>query len=569
MAMPMTAPMAMPMTAPMVAPMTAQMSSPMVAQKTAPMNEMATASGLPPPSSSKPGKSAKPPKLTTEEKRLKARGLEKEDLDDGKPTHYMPVIRSLDEIFEEDEEVAGYYAEIANQDRDTYVTRPDGLQAGPTPRIAVWGDAFLNPSLMENINRSKWTYPRKIQADVIPLILTYDCDLKGHAETGTGKTAAFMIPLIHKIAQLAGGQVKRGSKAVPYAIVVEPTRELTMQVYEQGRKLASGTDVAVGKTYGRTNFHQTMRELERYGAEILCTTMGRLRHFVENNLLDLSKFKFLVLDEADRMLIPDNFYPHNSEKEKIEFFDDLKAIVSNARFPDKEVRRNFLFSATFPPQVQEIADFVMRKDFLMVSNIHHVSVNHLVTQEFIEVTNDPGGRNRMLEDILTRNFDEQDKINEEREKQGLEIINPKRVLVFVKTKRDSDKVAAFLCMKGIPATAINGDRRQELREKSLRDFYNQEKMVLVATDVMARGIDIKELDHVVNYEMPHDHIIYVHRIGRTGRLRPGLATSFFDPTRKEDLAMADGLVKLLEADGLEVPSYIRGTIKPAPVADDG
>jgi len=193
----------------------------------------------------------------------------------------------------------------------------------------------------------------------------------------------------------------------------------------------------------------------------------------------------------------------------------------------------------------------------MVSNINHVSVNKRVKQRFVEVTRGLQVRENLLVKFLENLFDEQERANEGRS--GDDLVNAKRVLVFVKTQRDSDKLAAYLCMLGFQATSINGARKMKERERSLYDFYDNREMVLVSTDVMARGVDVKDLDHVVNFTMPHSHVVYVHRIGRTGRVKDGFATSFFDPNREEDQEMARGLVKLLEDDGNEVPDFIRRT----------
>jgi len=324
-----------------------------------------------------------------------------------------------------------------------------------------------------------------------------------------------------------------------------------LQVFEQGRKLAEGTGVTVGKTYGRTCFRDSLREIEREGADILCTTMGRLWNYVKDRLVDFSLVKFLVLDEADRLMVHDTFYRRETEPKEEDFITVLKNVLNDVNFPSKQNRRNFLFSATFPVEVQMLARLVLRdNNWLMVSNVCHISVSKLVQQKFVEVTQGPMSRYNLLVQFLHQLFDEQERDNV-----------PRRVLIFVKKKRHSDQLAGYLCTLGIRATAINGDRRQEVREESLRDFYRYEKMVLVATDVMARGVDIKDLDHVVNFTMPHSHVVYVHRIGRVGRVKNGFATSFFDPRRREDQAMAPGLVELLQADGIEVPDFIRRTVR--------
>jgi len=328
------------------------------------------------------------------------------------------------------------------------------------------------------------------------------------------------------------------SRPAPYAIIIEPTRELCAQVYEQSRKFATDTDVSVAKAYGQFNIHGNMREIQA-GCDILCATTGRLKHFVTSNWIGLDKLKFLVLDEADRLL-------------EDSFLEDIRELLGLPNFPDRDHRQTMLFSATFPELVQKLSNDVLKPNSVMVSNRKLVATNNKVMQRFILISKE--GKKDALLELLQKELEQAKLKNPEKP-----ILS--RTLVFVRTKRDADLVSLYLCGKEIKATTIHGDRSQVLREKALRDFRNNDVFVLVATDVCARGLDIKDLDHVINFDLPSDDVTYVHRIGRTGRIKRGVATSFFDEFDDNDCNLAKKLVEFVEGSGQEAPEFLRKVVQ--------
>uniref|UniRef100_A0A914YSE0 RNA helicase n=1 Tax=Panagrolaimus superbus TaxID=310955 RepID=A0A914YSE0_9BILA len=427
------------------------------------------------------------------------------------PMNYVPQARNVDDLFSEDQRAANDYADVVEHDDDVVIENFDG----PVVRMQKWEEVELEPQLLTNIKeRSKYGRPRKIQGATIPFILD-KFDIKAQAETGSGKTAAFVVPIIDCCMRAKSGkgeELFESEMATPYAIIIGPTRELVMQVFEQAEKFAAGTGVSVAKAYGQYNIGRNHHEI-RAGCDILVATPGRLKHFIKGGEIRVNKLKFLVLDEADRLL-DDSFSL------------DIMEIVNVTGFPDKNNRQTLLFSATFPNQVMHAADQLLRPKAVFITN-HRNNPNKRIKQDFVV----SGGQGKLdkLTEILTA----------EAEKVGGSD-KMRRTLVFVNTKRMSDMAALYLSQHDIPATSINGDRGQHLREQALAEFRSHKVAVLCATDVCARGIDVKELDHVINMEVPSDAITYVHRIGRCGRIAQGYSTTFIEghePVLNEIAAM--------------------------------
>ncbi|KAI1711149.1 DEAD/DEAH box helicase domain-containing protein [Ditylenchus destructor] len=428
------------------------------------------------------------------------------------PNTYAPTVREIDEICKEDLDHADEYKIIADEDEEITVT---GENISHVCTLASWNDAKFQPKLYYNIvERAKYIRPRKIQSSSIPIIME-GRDIKGHAETGSGKTAAFMLPIINEIMKTDKSGNSAFGKPSPYAIVIEPTRELCLQVYEQSYKFAYETEVSVAKAYGQYSVFKNLNEL-RQGCDVLCATPGRLKDFIKNEKIGLDKLRYFVLDEADCLL-------------ENNFLDDVREF------------------ATFPPAIQRLSAEILKPDFVMVSNKKLVATNSRVEQRFISVTSD-NKKNALLE-LFQNQLAEAKKNNPQK-------VGVPRTIVFVRTKRDADVICLWLCGKDIPATTINGDRPQPLREKALRDLRTNEVSVLVCTDVCARGLDIKDLDHVINFDLPSDDVTYVHRIGRTGRLKRGIATSFVDECDNNDTLLAKNLVEFMKGVGQEVPEFL-------------
>uniref|UniRef100_A0A914C4E4 RNA helicase n=1 Tax=Acrobeloides nanus TaxID=290746 RepID=A0A914C4E4_9BILA len=443
--------------------------------------------------------------------------------------NHIPEIRAIEDLYLEDKQHEELYRHVVEEDEEICVTGAAGEEI--LAKLDTWKDADFEEQLYKNITeRSGYTRPRKIQAHTIPLIIQ-GRDVLGHAETGSGKTAAFMLPIISKIMKLKAEVDAEPSS--PFAIIIGPTRELVLQIYEQGRKFADLTGVKVAKAYGQYNVAQNAREL-REGCDILCATPGRLKMFILKGDILVKNLKFLVLDEADRLLDQS-------------FMEELRCISEVHGFPDKNSRQTLMFSATFEQQVQNMGKYFLKDDFVLVSNKKYVSANSRVQQNFVEVYKQD--KNEKLREILSAEMEEAKKIDPQ---------NPKirRTLVFVQMKRHTKLLALFLTQAGIPATIINGDMSQDLRERALKEFRDYRTPVLIATDVCARGIDIKDLDHVVNFDLPHEATTYVHRIGRTGRLKEGTATSFFDPSGNDDMKIVRDLVQFVRDAGQEPVEFL-------------
>lgn len=424
---------------------------------------------------------------------------------------YIPSELTDDKLFEQ-----GINQGI-NFDKFDNIKMKIGGENAPNP-IAAFEKMGLRQIVLDNIKKSGYKKPTPIQKIAIPCIMG-GRDLMGCAQTGSGKTAAFVVPMIHKILEDGcdsnGGDVPQK----PQAVVIAPTRELAIQIKDEARKFSNESMCKANVVYGGTSSGFQITQMLR-GTNILIATPGRLMDFVEKDKISFENLKFLVLDEADRML-------------DMGFRPEIVKMCEHSSMPSKENRQTLMFSATFPSEVQQLAlDFL--KDYLFLTIGILGSANNDVTQNFVEV----------------EKFKKRETLIE-----TLKDVGTDRTLVFVETKKNADFLACILSNEGFPTTSIHGDRLQREREEALRDFKTGKMPILVATAVAARGLDIKGVAHVVNYDLPKTIDEYVHRIGRTGRVgNTGKATSFFDPNENSDLA-AD-LVKILSECQQEVPDYL-------------
>ena len=381
-------------------------------------------------------------------------------------------------------------------------------------QIDSFAKMSLNDNLMCNIIKSKYCEPTPVQKHAIPMILA-GRDVMSCAQTGSGKTAAFLIPVIQRLIQTGVGG--RGSRrpVCPEVIIMSPTRELAIQIKDEARKFCLGSDLRCFVTYGGTSCAYQSLGLED-GCNILVATPGRLTDFVARGRISYSQVQYLVLDEADRML-------------DMGFKDDIVKMVRNPEMPGKNSRRTMMFSATFPDEIQKMAFEFLADDYLFL-RIGRVGGACKDVKQRLEQVAQYDKRKKLLHII-----------RESRERNSGEIV---KTLVFVETKKTADFLASFLCQYDVAATSIHGDRLQREREVALKDFKLGNKPVLVATSVAARGLDIRGVELVVNYDLPREIEQYVHRIGRTGRVgNTGTATSFYDS--KEDSGLASGLVDIL------------------------
>ncbi|MEO8626158.1 MAG: DEAD/DEAH box helicase, partial [Candidatus Limnocylindrales bacterium] len=322
-----------------------------------------------------------------------------------------------------------------------------------------------------------YTEPTPVQRDSIPHVLA-GRDLLAGAQTGTGKTAAFVLPILQKLnATRANGQNTNTGRSPIRVLVLTPTRELALQVEESFRTYGAQRPVASTTIYGGVGFEQQVRRL-RQGPPVVVATPGRLLDHVGQRTIDLSRVEILVLDEADRML-------------DMGFIHDIRKIL--ALLPQS--RQNLLFSATFSAEIRRLAgDFLKDPAFVQVTPKN--TAPDLVKQVVIPV--DKSRKREMLSHLV---------------KSG----RIYQALVFTRTKHGADRLAQQLELDGITAVAIHGNKSQPQRIRALNDFKRNKVAILVATEVAARGLDIESLPHVVNYELPMVASDYVHRIGRTGR----------------------------------------------------
>ncbi|XP_077461382.1 putative ATP-dependent RNA helicase DDX4 isoform X2 [Stigmatopora argus] len=419
---------------------------------------------------------------------------------------------------EDEESVFAHYHQGINFNK--YDEIPVDISgSNPPPGIMSFDEADLCASLLKNIVKSGYSKPTPVQKHAIPII-SAGRDLMACAQTGSGKTAAFLLPILQQL--LADGVAASSFSELqePEAVIVAPTRELINQIFLEARKFAFGTCVRPVVVYGGVKTGFQLREISR-GCNIICGTPGRLMDVIERGRIGLSKVRYLILDEADKML-------------DMGFEPDIRRLVGFPGMPPKENRQTLLFSATFPEDIQRLAADFLKTDYLFLAVGIVGGACSDVEQTFVQVTK--FSKKEKLIDILKTTGKE-------------------RAMVFVNTRRQADFIATFLCMEKLPTTSIHGDREQREREQALADFRTGKCPILVATSVAARGLDISDVQHVVNFDLPQNIDEYVHRIGRTGRCgNVGRAVSFYDPD--VDGHLARSLITILSKAQQEVPSWL-------------
>ncbi len=338
----------------------------------------------------------------------------------------------------------------------------------------------LSSPILQALKSKGYTEPTPVQLKAIPLILE-GRDLFGSAQTGTGKTAAFALPLLQLMS------AKKMSNHNVRTLVLAPTRELAIQIADSFRDYGKHSGFRHAVIYGGVSQHHQTMAL-RKGIDIIVATPGRLLDLMEQGFIKLNDVEFLVLDEADRML-------------DMGFIHDIKRIV--AKVPAK--RQTLLFSATIPSGIRKLAHDLLRDPVGVDIKAETKHLAMIKQQVYLVEKNDKAG---LLCQLITK-----------------EPID--HALVFTRTRRGADKLVKFLNLKGIRAQAIHGDKSQSQRQRVLEDFKKRKVHMLVATDVASRGIDVKDLTHVINFDMPDGADTYTHRIGRTGRAgAEGVALSF-------------------------------------------
>jgi len=407
---------------------------------------------------------------------------------------------------------------------DKYADIPvEATGTGVPEPVTEFTNPPIDPVLLENIGYARYTTPTPVQKMSIPIVAG-GRDLMACAQTGSGKTGGFLFPILSALFSYGpqATPVEQGygrRKSYPTALILAPTRELVSQIHDEARKFAYRSWVRPAVVYGGADIGQQMRALDR-GCDLLSATPGRLVDLMERGKISLANVKYLVLDEADRML-------------DMGFEPQIRRIVEGEDMPGVHDRQTLMFSATFPKEIQHLArSFLKDYIFLSVGRVGSTSEN--ITQR-IEYVDDQDKKSLLLDLLVAE------------ESGGL-------VLVFVETKRMADSLCDFLCAQRHQATSIHGDRTQREREMALSAFKTGRAPILVATAVAARGLDIPNVTHVILYDLPTDVAEYTHRIGRTGRAgNTGTSTAFFN---RNNLGIARDLIDLLKEASQVIPQWL-------------
>ncbi|MBN1396139.1 MAG: DEAD/DEAH box helicase [Pirellulales bacterium] len=376
----------------------------------------------------------------------------------------------------------------------------------------------LSKTMLASLAAAEYLDPTPIQAGLIPRALE-GTDLMGQAQTGTGKTAAFCIPILERL-------LPRSEAMWPQAIVLAPTRELAVQVRDECVKLAAGRDIQIVAVYGGKPIRKQVEQLRR-GAEIIVGTPGRVMDLMNRGALVLGEIRFVVLDEADRML-------------DIGFRPDIEKILR--RCPRS--RQTLLLSATIPPPVKRLAERYMHEPESVDFSVKDLAVETIEQWYF---TVDSERKYDLLVKLLERE-------------------QPRQAIIFCRTKRGTDKVYRRLDRSFKDVDTIHGDLQQRSRDRVMRSFRDGQTKILVATDVVGRGIDVTSISHIINYDIPQFCDDYVHRVGRTGRMgREGVAFTFVTPEEGNELTRIEMRInRLLKR--AEIPDFV-ALSKPQPSDD--
>ncbi|PWU22929.1 hypothetical protein C5B42_04665 [Candidatus Cerribacteria bacterium 'Amazon FNV 2010 28 9'] len=356
------------------------------------------------------------------------------------------------------------------------------IQPQHTQQVVIthsFADFSLQPDIQRNIQYHGFTTPTPIQDQAIPHILE-GRDLVGIANTGTGKTAAFLLPIIQKISL----DDQQG------ALIVVPTRELATQIADELHLLARGMAISSVVCVGGVSIEPQIREV-RKNPHIIIGTPGRLKDLIERKVLLPHMFTTIVLDEVDRML-------------DIGFVHDIRHLIS--LLPQQ--RQSLFFSATMTPDIQQIMNSFLTNPISI--HVAKTVTNDHIDQDIVKITPEKGKANVLIDLLHQPEFE--------------------RVIIFGRTKHGINKLEKILYTQGIRVSAIHGNKTQQARQRSLDDFKRGRVQALLATDVVARGIDVDNVTHVINYDEPATYEDYIHRIGRTGRAgKMGKALTFVQP----------------------------------------
>ena len=363
-------------------------------------------------------------------------------------------------------------------------------------KLEKFRELGLSDKTLKALSKKGFEEPSPIQALTIPVLLKGEKDVIGQAQTGTGKTAAFALPILEKI-EKSTGKIR--------AIILAPTRELAIQVAEETNSFAFGRNLKVVPVYGGQSIELQIRQVKK-GVDIVVGTPGRVLDLIDRKLLKLDEIDYFILDEADEML-------------NMGFIEDIEKILSFT----KADKRMLFFSATMPKEILKIAETHMRPGYEVLKVETKELTTNLTDQIYFEV------KQKDKFEALCRIID----------------LEPDFYgIVFCRTKNDANELAGKLNDRGYDAGELHGDITQNYRETILKRFKEKKLTILVATDVAARGIDVNDLTHVVNYSVPQEAESYVHRIGRTGRAgKEGTAITFITPSEYKRLLQIKRITK--------------------------
>eukprot|EP01059_Diplonema_ambulator_P010649 TRINITY_DN2066_c1_g1_i1.p1 TRINITY_DN2066_c1_g1~~TRINITY_DN2066_c1_g1_i1.p1 ORF type:complete len:522 (+),score=101.97 TRINITY_DN2066_c1_g1_i1:85-1566(+) len=386
-----------------------------------------------------------------------------------------------------------------------------------TPPMPNWDPTILHQAIIQNIQRCRYKAPTPIQKHGIPIAIAGK-NLVACAQTGSGKTAAFLLPTIHTLLRcnFNGSTPERNSRIG--ALVLAPSRELATQIFEEAQKFCFQTSLRPAVVYGGADFKPQIDALTS-GVEIMIATPGRFIDHFEKGRVSLVKLQIFIADEADRML-------------DMGFEPQLRQITTRCQMPRK--RQTMMFSATFPPVVQRLAQDFVGNDYTFMT-IGRVGSTHTHIKQALLWVEDHDKRMVLV---------------------GILLANPGVTLVFCNTKQETNTLCRFLREQGFSADSIHGDRTQAERESALARFKSGQTSILCATDVAARGLDIQGVMLVVQYDLPTDVDDYVHRMGRTGRAgNQGIAIGFVNQRNKP---ITPDLCTLLTEAEQPVPAWLAG-----------
>lgn len=370
----------------------------------------------------------------------------------------------------------------------------------------TFSELGLSKDVLKGIDAMGYVSPSPIQEKAIPVLLEGK-DIIGQAQTGTGKTLAFGSVLL--------SQIERKEKHVQ-ALILSPTRELALQIHEELKRIGKFTNLSIVSVFGGSDIERQIRDLKK-GADVVVGTPGRVQDLMRRKVLKIDQINHMVLDEADEML-------------NMGFVEDIENILKTT----PENKQTVLFSATMPAAIKKIASHYMQQDYMHIEIKSKTRTAATVSQYYFDV---PRGHSKF--EILCRILDSR---------------QMESTIVFCKTKRSVDEIVASMQQKHYNVEAMHGDLSQNQRTNTLKRFKEGKIQYLVATDVAARGIDVDNISHVINYEMPQDEELYIHRIGRTGRAnKEGEAYSIVT-SREKSFLMSIGKRTNSKITKLEVPA---------------